>query len=472
MVLKPLFLGACLAWNGARALSLHQRDVPAVVKLPIQRGNDNPNRLAKRADVVSNSFVVADPGLLPMYYFDLAIGTPLQTIQVGLDTSSGYLAVTATNSSWCKTSNCSSSIFDIGASSTYQFVNDDFNHTYAGGGLYGNEVFIGDFGSDDVVIDDISLPAMDLAVNYADFTGHVLGLGYIPGKGSDAPATILQALIDGGHIKSAAYSLWVDDSTDEGADGTILFGGVNKAKYTGELHTMSIPALDGVHYLPVVLVTEVTLQNGTSSSRTSDLPAYMALDSLSSKTFLPNKIVEGIYQDLNVLWDDTVVPTIACALSQSNYNITFTFIGFSISSPLSDFIGRGDGDTCEFDIIPSFGETLVLADNFLRNAYVVYDLSNNEISMAPRNFEDSEDQILEIGSGTTSISGVFESTTAVATVPTAVVSPSQILYFPAKSTSSASTATSTSSKGLAAAPTANSNKIMAGLVGAGLLMAL
>ncbi|KAJ6014611.1 hypothetical protein N7540_009202 [Penicillium herquei] len=361
--------------------------------------------------------------------------------------------------------------FDVDASSTYKFVNGDFNATYTW-----DSVFTGDFGTDVVVINGATLSDMDLAVNYGPLPNSILGLGYIPGKTSDAPATILQALVNIGYMKSAAYSLWFDGSMDTATGGNLLLGGVDTAKYIGDLHTMSIPASNGIHYLPVVLVTEVTLENGTSTSQTSGLPAYIALDSMVSQTFLPNDIVEGLYQDLSIWWDGQFqVGRIDCALKQKDYNITFTFIDFSISSPLSDFIGNGNGEVCEFDIVPSFGETSVLGENFLRNAYVVYDLSNNEISMAPVNFDESEGQILEIGSGTTSIPGVFETATAVATVPTAVVSPTAVRYFPAKSTSSASTATLTAtstSRGVAAAPTANSKNIMAGLIGAGLLFAL
>ncbi len=158
-------------------------------------------------------------------------------------------------------------------------------------------------------------------------------------------------------------------------------------------------------------------------------------------------------------------------MKEKDYDITFTFIDFDISSPLSDFIGEGNGETCEFNIVPSFGETSVLGDNFLLNAYVVYDLTNNEISMAPTKFDEGEGEILEIGSGATSVSGVFVSTTALATVPTPVLSPTAVRVFPTKSTSSASIATSTS-KGVAATPTTYSSNVLAGLVGAGLAIAL
>ncbi|KAJ5707001.1 hypothetical protein N7488_006802 [Penicillium malachiteum] len=475
MAFKLLLLLTCLASDRVRALSLHQRDVPAVVKLPISRGTKNPTRLEKRTSNDSTLFGYEDDGEFPLFHANLTIGTPPQTILFEVDTSSGYLETTATNSTWCKYSSCtytgSPGFFDVDASSTYKFVNGSFNATYTW-----DWVYAGDFGNDVVVIDGITLSAMDLAVNYCSLADSILGLGYIPGKTSDEPATILQALVNSGHIKSAAYSLWVDGPTDMGTDSeaaSILFGGVDTARYTGDLHTMSIPTFNGIHYLPVMLLTEVTLQNGSSSSQTSGLPAYVALDSMVSQTFLPDDSVEGIYQDLTIWWDgDFEDGRIDCSLKQKDYNITFTFTNFSIISPLSDFIGDGDGETCIFNIVPSFGETSVLGTNFMQSAYVVYDLSNNEISMAQTNFDVSEENILEIGSGASSVSGIFEPVTAVATVPTAVVSPAVVRYFPAKSTSSASTVATSTSTGVAAAQTAHSNSVMAGLAGVGLLIAL
>lgn len=226
-----------------------------------------------------------------------------------MDTSSGYLEITATNATWCQYSNCTRGFFDVNGSSTYKYNADAFNATYTW-----DAVLTGDFGNDDVVIDGIAIPALELAVNYGSLPSNILGLGYMHGKSSDAPAIILQALLDSGHIKSAAYSLWVDRSTNAGTEGTILFGGVNTAKYTGDLHTMSLPAFNDIHYLPVVLVTKVSLQNGTSKSHSSSLPAYLALDSTISQTFLPNNIVSGLYQDLmfggmvSSKWEESTAP--------------------------------------------------------------------------------------------------------------------------------------------------------------------
>lgn len=95
---------------------------------------------------------------------------------------------------------------------------------------------------------------MELAIDYGG-ADSVLGLGYA--LDNSYTKSLPQALAESGQINHAAYSLWVDDSTED--SGTLLFGGVNTAKYTGELHTMPIPAFNGQHYLPTVLVT---CQNG------------------------------------------------------------------------------------------------------------------------------------------------------------------------------------------------------------------
>ena len=45
----------------------------------------------------------------------------------------------------------------------------------------------------------------------------------------------------------------------------------------------------------------------------------------------------------------------------------------------------------------------MLGDTFLRSAYVVYDLSNNEISLAQTNFNATKSNVMEIQSGTAGV---------------------------------------------------------------------
>ena len=93
--------------------------------------------------------------------------------------------------------------------------------------------------------------------------------------------------------------------------------------------------------------------------------------------------------------------------------------------------------------------------------------------MAERNFNSGEeDNILEIGNGTSPIPGVVSvSVTASAAVPTTVVIPDTFEFFPSATTTSAS-ASATPTKGAAALPPSSPTRLLAGLVGAGLLFAL
>lgn len=313
-------------------------------------------------------------------------------------------------------------------------------------------------------------------VDYTAVADNILGLGH---SFNESYTSLPQALVKSGQINSAAYSLWADDLRD---NGTVLFGGVNSAKYTGELHTMSIPSAD----LPAVLVTDVYVQRNSSPSintNTSGLPAYMILDSFAFFTYLPDAVVEQIYRDLNISFGLNGVGEITdCSVKNQNSSIIFTFADFDINVPLRFFIYE-DSDSCEFTIVPSGGEAGFLGADFLRAVYTVFDLSNNEISLAQRNFNNSvADNILEIGNGSTAaaIPGAVSVSAVSATIalPPTITEPPiiQTFIFPPASSTSASEASSSTSTAAAknAAPTFNSitNNLAAGLIGAGIWFAL
>ena len=112
-----------------------------------------------------------------------------------MDTSSGYLAITAPNSNYCESTN-EEGYFNISSSSTYQVRDHDFNATY-----YQGHILTGDFANEKVTMNGATIPAMELGVNFGIDGDNVLGLGYLVGPESDAPARILQALMKTGGIK-------------------------------------------------------------------------------------------------------------------------------------------------------------------------------------------------------------------------------------------------------------------------------
>lgn len=356
--------------------------------------------------------------------------------------------------------------FDVSNSSTYTFTGSQVNTTIDESG----KLFPGILSTDMLTIGSTTLDTNFIA-DYNEIAYNILGLGY---SLNESYTSLPQALVKSGQINSAAYSLWADDLRD---NGTLLFGGVNSAKYTGDLHGMSIPSAD----LPAVLVTDVYVQRNSSTpvnTTTSGMPAYMILDSFAFFTYLPDAVVEQIYRDLNVTFGQNGVSVGEIAdcssVKNQNYSIIFTFADFDITVPLSFFIYE-DSDSCEFTIVPSGGEAGFLGADFLRAVYTVFDLSSNQIFLAQRNFNNSvPDNILEIVNGSTAaVSGSAVTTTTIALPPTTTEPPmSQTFIFPPTSSIPASSTSTAAAKN--AAPTINSitNNLAAGLIGAGVWFAL
>lgn len=249
-----------------------------------------------------------------------------------------------------------------------------------------------------------------------------MGIGYASNEvqvgrlGKDPYPNLPQAMVKNGLIKSNAYSLWLNDL---GAHtGSILFGGVNTEKYHGELQTLPIQTVNGKHSEFVIALTGVSYNAGSYHHRYSSaaLPAAVLLDSGSSLTYLPNAVVQDIYDDLDVVYDSSGgVGYVPCNLARKDINITYTFSTPDITVGIDELVldagdlrFRNGARACIFGIVPAGESTAVLGDTFLRSAYVVYDLANNEISLANTNFNSTKDNILEIGTGEDSVPGATQ----------------------------------------------------------------
>ena len=149
--------------------------------------------------------------------------------------------------------------------------------------------------------------------------------------------------------------------------------------------------------------------------RSSKLPAAVLLDSGTTLTYLPNEITKSIYNQVHAAIDTSLGRSTAyvpCALANQDRSLDFIFSGIKISVPYNELVlpsdtpsGSGglqfsDGTpACVFGIASNGGGTSVLGNTFLRSAYVVYDLVNHQISLAPTNFNSTTDNIKEIAPG-------------------------------------------------------------------------
>lgn len=311
----------------------------------------------------------------------------------------------------------------------------------------------------------------------------VLGIGYPINEAlvlryRVAPyANLPRAMVENGLINTMAYSLWLNDL--DANTGLILFGGVNTGKFHGKLHTLPIIPRNGTYSQFDIALTGFTV---TSSGQTKtynnsgSFPAAALLDSGSSLTYLPDPVVEGLYADLDVTYiPSSGIGVVPCDLAREDIRMNFTFSEPTISVPMDEMVldvGAGtleDGTpACILGISPAGDGSVVLGDTFLRSAYVVYDLENNEISLAQTRFNSSDDNILEITKGSSGVPSATEVEDAVTSVVDAAEGGPRI----GGPTGTGSLPSASTDLAARAVPTMNLMQYAAGAAGAGLLLAL
>ncbi|KAJ5358926.1 uncharacterized protein N7496_011339 [Penicillium cataractarum] len=481
---------AAVALPCANAITLHKRDDPAVFGLPIAR-SERSQALQKRDSKVASTALY---NVQNMYYMvNITVGTPAQNVSLSLDIGSSDIWVNVPNSTYCAADDdpCTSTgVFDLKKSSTFKMLDYDMNATYG----VGSFLAAGPYATDTLTIGGATVKNMEFALAEQSRNPHgILGIGY--SIATDAAANLgknysnlPEALVNSGAIKSAAYSLWLNKYS---GTGNLLFGGVNKAQYKGDLQTVPVLPVYGQYRSLAIALTDISVK-GTSGTKsyTTGLPLAVSLDNGSPLIALPQELLDPIFKEVGAGYSSTAEAAyIPCDQANADYNVTFSFSGATVTIPLSELVFADYTETgfpknaCLFGLSYSQPGLNLMGDPFLRGAYVVYDLANNEISLADANYDGGKDDILEIGTGTAAVPGATLMPSAVtsatgngaAATGTGSTSGSQgtTVYVTGSATGTVKSggATSTSSKGLAALPTGSPN-LLPGILGAGLLLAL
>ncbi len=382
-----------------------------------------------------------------------------------------------------------SGTYDANSSSTYKYVSSDFNISYVdGSGAFG------DYATETLRIGGQQLSGLQFGVGYRSSSAEsILGIGYVinevqTNRNNKQPyPNVPQLMADKGVINSNAYSLWLNDL--DANTGSILFGGVNTGKYHGQLETLPI-LKEGTDYVEfVIALTGMSVSNNgrKSSLALGGKSTSVLLDSGSSLTYLPDTLAHDLFNQVGAQYDNQQQAAfVPCSLMNNVSTVDFTFSSPTISVPMAELVinppPNPDGTAptfdngtpaCLFGISPAGQSTPVLGDTFLRSAYVVYDLANNQISLAQTNFNSTQDSIMEIGTGSKSIpdaTGVSNPvTTGAGTTGGARIGSATLPAGPTKTGAGGATATA---KTGAAAPSHIPFGVVAGAVGAGLLFAI
>ncbi|MCJ1390733.1 hypothetical protein MMC18_003594 [Xylographa bjoerkii] len=491
-------LTAGLLTTGSTAIELFKRAGPAaVISMPIQRksvewvgSRYEFDQLRKRQKTVSETLDNFEQGSL--YFANVTIGTPPQTFRFHIDTGSSDLWANAASSSFCKEGNnvpngdvpCSvSGTYSANKSSTYKYVDSDFQIMYAD-----TTGASGDYVTDTLHIGGKDVTALQFGVGYVSNSSEgVMGIGYptleaqVQNNNQKSYPNIPQAMTTQGLISSPAYSLWLDDL--EAATGSILFGGVDTDKFQGSLQTLPIIPEQGQFVEMIVALSGINLVANNTNTTVSTTTTPVLLDSGSTLTYLPEDVSSAIYDALGVVFDEQLdQPFCQCSLANTTATIEFVFSGQVISVPIGEMVLDGDGEIqtksgetlgCSFGIVaqppqPGPGTSYTLGDTFIRSAYIVYDLANNQISLAQTDFGATGSNVMEIGTGKNSV----PSATGVANPATATVTGTAVIGG-VTGTSTATGSSASSSKSSEAGPISQAHLgAWAGVAAAGLLFAL
>jgi len=233
-------------------------------------------------------------------------------------------------------------------------------------------------GRDTVTVGDVSLKdylfaevddTSGLGVGYrlGKFDG-ILGLAW-PAISVDGVPTPLEAMVASLDEPCFAFSLG-----DE-ADGELVLGGVDDAKYTGEF--AYVPLSDKSYW-------EVALDSLSVSGANMTTAAKAIVDSGTSLLAGPTTDVEAIAKAVGAKAIVAGEYTIDCDATAPD--IVFTLGGKDYHLALQDYIIENEGE-CLFgmmsiDIPAPAGPLWILGDVFMRKYYVKFDVGNEQIGIA------------------------------------------------------------------------------------------
>ncbi|KIV98584.1 uncharacterized protein PV09_09631 [Verruconis gallopava] len=405
---STLAIGASLL-SLSEAIALHKRtDGPArTVQLDTHRKRTTfsapvRDRLRKRSKTLNVQLLNEQT----LYFANVSIGTPAQSLHLDIDTGSSDLWANSADSNLCQSNGnycAASGTYNANDSSTYTYVNSDFLIKYADGSYAS-----GDYAKDTVTLGGTALTNVQFGIGYDSTSPQgILGVGYMTNEASIATTgktytNVPAQMVADGVIAANAYSLWLNDL--DANTGSILFGGVDTDKYHGDLSTVPVIKENGVYQEFVIALTGLT----AGGQEVSNTPIAVLLDSGSSLTYLPDSTAQSLYTIFSATYDSQAgAATVDCSLANNAATVDFSFSGINISVPMNelvivDAVERGR-EICILGITSAGSSTSVLGDTFLRSAYVVYDLDNNEISLAQTNFNATSSNVQEIAAGSSGV---------------------------------------------------------------------
>ncbi|KAI1841747.1 hypothetical protein JX265_007149 [Neoarthrinium moseri] len=417
-----------------------------------------------------------------LYTVNIGIGTPEQPITVLLDTGSSELVVNptcatgggATAVAFCLTTGVYAELLSLTHTDLLTAATID----------YGSGQATVDYVTDHVDI-GATLVAQQFGQNVLSVNVYIgiLGLGLRPNAATTQYTYVLDNFVQQGFISSRVFSL--DLQTIGNPTGSVIFGGIDLAKFSGALEKLPILDLTAAtgsdRYYIGCNAIGVTYNGAQTNVFTGTLPVF--LDSGTTISRLPTTVYQGIVAQFpGAILDPAgsglyIVP---CTAPNSDTSVDFTFNTKTIRVAYSDFVVQAGANICVLGVLPETSGEAVLGDTFLRAAYVVFDQDNRNALIAQG--ASCGQQIISVSAGvnavpsstgicapTTSTTTLSSSTTRVSTssntiVSTATVSTATTLTQTAVQTTASTTTRTTVSTSLSISGNSTFTSLVTGTV--------
>ena len=213
-----------------------------------------------------------------------------------------------------------------------------------------------------------------------------------------------------GFINKTVYSIY-DNYLSNGS--SVLFGGVDLEQFIGNLSVLplvEIPiAYNDTRNASAIAITLSSIyfeetnedDDETSSLIASGLSAAI-IDTASSVGSLPYYIYDDIVAKAGFVYSESLEAFVGNETKLVNHSIVFNFQGVNVSVPLLDLtfplVNLDNEEVSDLVVLglDATPDTFTLGDSILQYLYISIDLEDNEVAIAPKNFEPASEDIVAV----------------------------------------------------------------------------
>lgn len=271
-------------------------------------------------------------------------------------------------------------------------MNSKFNASFGFAAQGEGSGAAGDWATDNFTFGGATIKNQQFAIAYGDasIAFSILGLSYASGENPTSATynNLPLSMAASGDTNLALFTLWQDDVSNN--SGQILFGGIDEATYSGDLITLPIqtrPGLQEVIAFDINMAGLALTANDSTTVVNTTGTQLTVIDCGTAFSIIKDEWAQPILDKFNVTYhSDNDTAIVDCSVQDLNYTINYIFNNLTINAPISNFVSLFAENTCSFGIVPAGDREALIGVNFLASSVVAFDLTNDQISIAQRDF--------------------------------------------------------------------------------------